>query len=197
MMSLPQSKAALRAEARRRAGPRAEEVQRVCEQVISWLQARPLSPTLVWMAMPGELDLGPVVEALPEREWLTTRTPSSGPLTVHPYRSPTELHRFGFRQPVAQVPTVSPRRVGIVLAPGLLFDRRGGRLGWGKGYYDRLLAGLSAEAPRVGVTLERWLVELVPQEPHDIPMTHLITDRGMLGPLRIVNQERGSISGNG
>lgn len=128
--------------------------------------------------MPGELDLSPVVEALPQIEWLTTRTPSSGPLTVHPYHSRNELHRFGFRQPVATSPLVSAEDIGVVLAPGLVFDRRGGRLGWGKGYYDRLLALLAPGVPRVGVTLERLLVDLVPQEPHDIPMTHLVTDLG-------------------
>ena len=149
----------------------------VCERVVTWLGARPPSPTLVWMAMAGELDLGPVVEALPERQWLTTRTPSSGPLTVHPYHSPSEHHRFGFRQPVAASTRISPSRIGVVLAPGLVFDRHGGRLGWGKGYYDRLLAEVGHKVPRVGVTLERWVEDRLPQEPHDIAMTHLITDR--------------------
>ncbi len=173
-------KSALRARARRRSAPSAGESQRVGEQVIAWLGTRHPAPTLVWMAMPGELDLGPVVDASPEREWLTTRTPSTGPLTVHPYHCAGETHRFGFRQPVATAPEVPLERIGVVLAPGLVFDRQGGRLGWGKGYYDRLLAGVAAEVPRAGVTLQRWLVERVPQESHDIPMTHLITDQGVI-----------------
>ena len=149
----------------------------VCERVLAWLGARQPSPTLVWMAMGGELDLSPVVEALPGREWLTTRTPSSGPLTVHPYHSRSERHRFGFRQPVATSSRVPPSRIGVVLAPGLVFDRHGGRLGWGMGYYDRLLAKVEPQVPKVGVTLERWLEDRLPQEPHDIAMTHLVTDR--------------------
>lgn len=127
--------------------------------------------------MAGELDLAPVVNAFPHREWLTTRTPSSGPLTVHPYHSPSERHRFGFLQPVAASSRIAPGHIGVVLAPGLLFDRHGGRLGWGKGYYDRLLGELEPQVPKVGVTLERWLEDRLPQEPHDIAMTHLITDR--------------------
>lgn len=172
-----ETKSSLRAEARRRPAPTPTESRRVCEQVAAWLGARRPAPTLVWMAMPGELDLAPVVDASPEREWLTTRTPSRGPLTVHAYHSQTEVHRFGFRQPTPSSPQVSPRRIGVALAPGLAFDRRGGRLGRGKGYYDRLLAGLTRGVPRVGVTLERLLVDRVPQAAHDIPMTHLITDR--------------------
>ena len=174
------SKADLRAQARRRPAPSAEDSQRVCEQVTGWLRTQPPVPTLVWMAMPAELDLRPVVDALADREWLTTRTPSSGPLTVHPYHSPLQLHRFGFQQPVSTAPQVPSGRIGVVLTPGLVFDLQGGRLGWGKGYYDRLLAGVPTESPRVGVTLQRRLVDRVPQEPHDIAMTHLITDQGVI-----------------
>ena len=131
------------------------------------------------MAIPGELDLEPVVARLPMIEWLTTRTPPAGPLTVHPYHSPLELHRFGFHQPVASVPKVPPARIEVALVPGLTFDTRGRRLGRGKSYYDRLLAGLPASALRVGVTLERLMAETVPVEPHDVAMTHLVTENGV------------------
>ena len=131
------------------------------------------------MAIPGELDLAPVVARLPMIEWLTTRTPPAGPLTVHPYHSPRELHRFGFHQPVASVPKVPPARIEVALVPGLTFDTRGRRLGRGKSYYDRLLAGLPASALRVGVTLERLMAETVPVEPHDVAMTHLVTENGV------------------
>ena len=83
--------------------------------------------------MPGELDLSPIVKALSEIEWLTTRTPSSGPLTVHPYHSECERHRFGFHQPVAWALEIPPARIGVVLAPGLAFDRQGGRPRLGNG----------------------------------------------------------------
>ncbi|MYB78884.1 MAG: 5-formyltetrahydrofolate cyclo-ligase [Acidimicrobiia bacterium] len=177
--STPEMKARLRAEARRMPPPTAAESDRVCRQVLGWLAPRRPGPTLVWMAIPGELDLEPVVARLSDIEWLTTRTPAVGPLTVHSYHSPLELHRFGFTQPVASAPEVSPNRIDVALAPGLAFDTRGGRLGRGKSYYDRLLAGLSANALRVGVTLERLMTETVPTESHDVSMTHLITENGV------------------
>ncbi len=177
--STSEIKTRLRAEARGRPPPTPVEAGRVCRQVIRWLAPRRPGPTLVWMAIPGELDLEPVVVRLPMIEWLTTRTPPVGPLTVHPYHSPLELHRFGFHQPVASVPEVPPARIEVALVPGLTFDTRGRRLGRGKGYYDRLLAGLPADAPRVGVTLDRLMTEIVPVEPHDVAMTHLVTENGV------------------
>ncbi|MDE0188776.1 MAG: 5-formyltetrahydrofolate cyclo-ligase [bacterium] len=178
-MSTSELKARLRAEARGRPPPAAAESRRVCSHVLEWLAPRRPGPTLVWMAIPGELDLAPVVARLPMIEWLTTRTPPAGPLTVHPYHSPRELHRFGFHQPVASVPKVPPARIEVALVPGLTFDTRGRRLGRGKSYYDRLLAGLPASALRVGVTLERLMAETVPVEPHDVAMTHLVTENGV------------------
>jgi len=178
-MSTSEKKARLRAEARGSLPPTATESGRVCGKVLGWLEARRPGPTLVWMAIPGELDLGPVVARLPMIEWLTTRTPPAGPLTVHPYHSPLELHRFGFHQPVASVPELPPTRIEVALVPGLAFDPGGRRLGRGKGYYDRLLGGLSAKALRVGVTLDRLMAETVPVDPHDVAMTHLITDNGV------------------
>lgn len=176
---MSESKDRLRAEARGRPPLTADESRSVCRQVLEWLAPRRPAPTLVWMALPGELDLGPVVARLPMIEWLTTRTPPVGPLTVHRYHSPLELHRYGFHQPTASVPEVPPARIGVALVPGLTFDTRGGRLGRGKSYYDRLLAGLSPEALRVGVTLDRLMTGTVPVEPHDVAMTHLITDSGV------------------
>ncbi len=67
----------------------------------------------------------------------------------------------------------------MALVPGLTFDTRGRRLGRGKSYYDRLLAGLPASALRVGVTLERLMAEIVPVESHDVAMTHLVTENGV------------------
>lgn len=177
--STSEMKARLRAEARRRPPTTSVESRRVNQQVLGWLAPRRPGPTLVWMAIPGELDLDPVVARLPTIEWLTTRTPPVGPLTIHPYHSLLELHRFGFHQPVASVPEVPPARIEVALVPGLTFDTLGGRLGRGKGYYDRLLAGLSSDALRVGVTLDRLMAESVPVEPHDVAMTHLITESGV------------------
>ena len=80
---------------------------------------------------------------------------------------------------MASVPEVAPARIEVALVPGLAFDPLGRRLGRGKGYYDRLLAGLPADAPRVGVTLDRLMAETVPVDPHDVAMTHLVTENGV------------------
>lgn len=82
--------------------------------------------------------------------------------------------RFEIPEPVGAGEAILPGEVDVVLIPGLAFDARGGRLGWGRGYYDRALAQAPG-ARRVGVCLEWGLVEAVPMEAHDLPMQSIVT----------------------
>ena len=65
----------------------------------------------------------------------------------------------------------------VVLVPGLAFDLRGGRIGYGAGIYDRLLAQLRPSVLRVGLAYDCQVVEkALPQAPHDRPMDYLVTE---------------------
>ncbi len=67
--------------------------------------------------------------------------------------------------------------IEVALVPGLLFDTLGGRLGYGAGIYDRLLAGLRPGTLRIGLAFDCQVrKEPLPQEPHDLPMNYLVTD---------------------
>ena len=67
--------------------------------------------------------------------------------------------------------------VEAALVLGLGFDRRGYRLGHGSGYFDRFLAGRSF--PAVGLAFEMQIVDEIPNECHDIPMSAVVTDCGI------------------
>lgn len=75
--------------------------------------------------------------------------------------------------------------IDVCICPGLAFDRHGGRLGYGGGYYDTWLA--SHDVFAVGLCMEAALVDAVPVEPHDRVMDLVITeDRAIRPPLRVV-----------
>jgi 5-formyltetrahydrofolate cyclo-ligase len=63
----------------------------------------------------------------------------------------------------------------LIIAPGVAFDRRGGRLGRGGGYYDRLLRR-AEKVPVIGLCFREQLVKKVPMKPHDVRMNKVITD---------------------
>lgn len=72
-----------------------------------------------------------------------------------------------------------PDRLKAVVTPGVAFDRAGGRLGYGGGHFDRLLAELATSTPVVGVAFERQIIQSVPVEPHDRPVDVVVTERAV------------------
>lgn len=81
--------------------------------------------------------------------------------------------RFGVREPKSGSPVVPWKQLDLVLVPGLAFDRRGARLGRGRGFYDRLLVDCAGH--RCGVAFDAQIVEAVPEEAHDRRMNSILT----------------------
>ena len=155
----------------------------------AWQLLRPLTEQLradvsILVYLASALEPDPAgVRAISPNPFAVTRTPEKGrQLTVHPFDGGTRLeqHPFGFLQPVASTPELPLDSIGLVLVPGLAFDAKGGRLGHGAGYYDRLLNRLPAGVPLVGLVHSRLLLDTVPMLEHDVPMTHVLTERALI-----------------
>ena len=71
------------------------------------------------------------------------------------------------------------------MLPALAVDRRGVRLGRGRGFYDRSLPGRNPQSRLVALVRDDELVDELPSEPHDVPMTHVLTPTGGLTTLPI------------
>jgi 5,10-methenyltetrahydrofolate synthetase len=168
----------LRRQARNLAPPSRAESAAVVSHLAGLLEPFEPSIVLTYLALPDEVDLAALVPALPRHRWAVTRTTPAG-LTLHPLDSEMETHPYGVRQPVPGSPEVSPADLDVALVPGRLFGARGERLGRGAGYYDGLLPTLRTDALRIGVTVERFVVLDLPMEPHDVAMTHLVTELGV------------------
>jgi 5-formyltetrahydrofolate cyclo-ligase len=66
--------------------------------------------------------------------------------------------------------------IDMVVIPGVAFDGKGSRLGYGKGYYDKLLSKMKKKIPIVAPAYEEQVVEYIPSEPHDIKIDKIVTD---------------------
>ncbi|MDL2343360.1 5-formyltetrahydrofolate cyclo-ligase [Deinococcus sp. MIMF12] len=148
----------------------------VCAHLAAFLHARGARRVLAYHALPGEPDVGALAAGF---ELLTTRArfQPAPHLTLHPWDTATEVSRFGVRQPPAPTPRVALETVDAVLLPGLAFDRFGVRLGYGGGFYDRLLPGFSGLT--VGVVPEALVVDALPTEAHDLRAGFLATEGGV------------------
>ena len=87
-----------------------------------------------------------------------------------------EKQHFGICQPKAgKVREVPLKDIGLVVVPGIAFDRRNMRLGRGHGYYDRFLSCLPPGTKTVGLAFDFQVVDHLPQDDHDIPVWKTIT----------------------
>lgn len=85
---------------------------------------------------------------------------------------------FGISEPGEDCPLMDREEIGLVLAPAVCYDRRGYRLGFGGGYYDRWLEGFSGV--KVGLCRAAVLQDRVPVEPHDARADLLLTEEESL-----------------
>ena len=150
----------------------------VVEHLAAWPPIHGVIAT--FLPMPGEVDLTSLLE-IPHGRFVVPRIEADDHLTLHDLRS-AELvrHPWGFLEPSPSSVPIDPDGVDVILVPGMAFDRRGGRLGRGKGMYDRLLARLAHGVVRIGVVSGAGVVDAVPLADHDMRVDWLVTERGVL-----------------
>jgi 5-formyltetrahydrofolate cyclo-ligase len=86
---------------------------------------------------------------------------------------------FELSEPSADLPALPIEQIDLFIIPGLAFDRAGGRLGWGKGYYDRALQQCP-RATRVAVGFSLQIVQSVPRDRWDQTMDWIISEADTL-----------------
>lgn len=91
--------------------------------------------------------------------------------------------------------------IDMVIVPGVVFDRRGYRIGYGGGYYDRYLMDIPSHIPRVAIAHEMQIVEEIPVDSWDMRIDHLITEGTIYNfkriedyGIRIGSMERGPLN---
>lgn len=88
--------------------------------------------------------------------------------------------RYGIMEPGAGCTIVDPGQAQLLIVPGVVFDKNGIRIGYGKGFYDRALHMLEGSGRIWGFCYGFQLVESIAGEPHDVVMDAVVTEFGVL-----------------
>lgn len=170
----------------------------ICSKIIrhpDWSKAEQERATFfAYVPFRSEVDLKPLLSRLWEQglPLLLPRVEAAGKrMTLHYTTSwhDLEVGRWGLMEPRQELPVWhTETAIDWMIVPGLAFDRGGGRLGYGGGYYDRWYAGLAPTATEKGWTLPRRIapafslqvVDKVPIDSHDMTITDLITESGWI-----------------
>lgn len=152
--------------------------QAVHAAVDDWLASHPGPRTIaVFRALPGEVDLSEITARHCDRRWVYPRV-AGDELVFHVVENPEEdlsPGTMGIREPLPDLPRVEVDVIDAFFCPGLAFDARGGRLGRGRGYYDRMLARARPDALKMGVCFPQQLVPDTFALAYDIPMDGVLT----------------------
>jgi len=177
------SKRALRDQVRalRDALPAHERVRRseeISRRLFSIEAVAEAATVMAFSSFASEVETKPIIERL-VREGRRVALPrvESGEIVAARYRpgEPVRTATFGASEPTG-AEILAPEEIDVVVTPGLAFDRRGRRVGYGRGFYDRFLARTGTTTARIGICFSVQLVGDVPYGETDLAVDIVVTE---------------------
>lgn len=152
----------------------------ICERLQAWSGFKEARTLLVYSSHCQEPDLTSIFQT-PDKIWGLPRCQQQDLIwhICHPIQDREKLQpdRFGILSPQPNLPLIQVTTVDLILIPCVAIDRLGYRLGYGGGYYDRLLAKPDWQAiPTLGIVFESACVEQLPHQAWDLPLTGFCTE---------------------
>jgi 5-formyltetrahydrofolate cyclo-ligase len=191
---IPADKHSLRTRllARRDALSEAERVEmsrRITERVMSLVEFQRASTLLLFASFGTEVNTWPLMRKILQMgNRLLLPAVCRRSRCMH-LRHVQDVYRdlqpgvWGIMEPTEHCVQMQPSELDFVLLPGVAFDTFGGRLGYGGGYYDRLLLQLAEQKPEaalVAVAFETQIVPKVPVGPTDLPVPTIVTEKRII-----------------
>ncbi len=183
-MKAVESKSEIRKELlRRRSSLDEEEKERlsqsICLRIASLPEYKGAHNILFFYPVKGEPDIRALlIRAIKEGRALLPKVKGKD-LSLHRVSSLSNLSpgAYGIPEPSAGEEE-DPSCIDLLLVPGVGFDLEGFRLGWGKGYYDRLLK--RAGGTKVGVAFSFQVLERLPRDHWDVPVDAVVTEKEVI-----------------
>lgn len=149
----------------------------ICENIEAWDIFQQGQTILSYMPIKSEVALTPLMKRHPQKRWALPRIiPEENHRMVFHEYDPNRMirHSFGMEEPSPDSPIIHPAEIELALIPGVAFDRRGFRLGYGGGYFDRFLEHF--RGVRAGISFRAALVDAVPHSVYDVPMQWIVME---------------------
>jgi 5-formyltetrahydrofolate cyclo-ligase len=165
---------------------RAARDAKICRNILSSAAYRYADVILMFYPMKAEVDIFPVMEAAlatGKRVAFPRCNAEDHTMIFYFVNSMEDFEKgaYGLREPFAALPAFDPATDGeknvLCIVPAVVYDRRGYRIGYGGGYYDRFF-GVFRPAS-IGVAYEEFIVKNVPHGRYDISVDVVVSERGI------------------
>ena len=189
-MQIAIERARVRAETRHRRDALPSETRtrfsrRILDATAPWIQREGFGSVMLYLNMRSEVETTGLLEQLLDSgkqvcaPVVDTEHLALIPRRIQNLKTEVVRHRYGMLEPSEACPLFPIEHLQLIVVPGIAFDRRGYRLGYGKGFYDRFLMKCP-HAVAIGLAYRVQLVEdTFPQE-WDVPVQHIFTETGRI-----------------
>lgn len=196
-MDITQKRESIRAETLRQRenlspAERATHSKQIVTHVIEWIQQSEkrrkkcsFSAVMVYLSMKSEVETEELIEFLFNEgkqviaPVVDTKSGLLIPKRIQNLEKDLVTHPYGMLEPNANCPTFPSDQIQLIIVPGIAFDVKGYRLGYGEGFYDRFIP-TCPNAVTIGIAFQAQLVEHTFPQPWDVPVQHIFTEKGML-----------------
>lgn len=146
----------------------------ICDRLQTATIFKEAETILAYFSFRQEVDLTTLFEL--NKSWAFPRCVGKS-LVWHSWQPTDSLQtgKYGILEPQPNAPKIDPTTADLILVPAVACDRRGYRLGYGGGFYDRLLSS-KFDVPTIGVVFDFACVTLLPIDPWDIPLNFVCTE---------------------
>lgn len=175
---------------------RREKSTKITSHLVEWIQNMktleeiPFHTIMVYLSIQSEVVTEELIDYLfkqgkrviaPEVETDNTQLI---PRLIQNLETDLEKHNYGMLQPKKACPIISHDQIALIIVPGIAFDLKGYRLGYGKGFYDRFLPTCH-NAITIGIAFQEQIVEDTFPQPWDVPVQYIFTENGMVERINL------------
>jgi len=138
---------------------------------------------MLYISKPDEADTRHLfLHLLAEGKKVVLPRTSIAERAITPYyvKSDSELEpsSFGVMEPRIECKICPTEEIDAIIIPGVAFDEKCNRLGYGFGFYDRFLKG--AKGVKIGICTDAQIYPSIPIEPHDVPMGYVVSEKRII-----------------
>lgn len=166
-----------------RSTPNVAEAQIAIAQYVAQIEGfKNAENVLTYVAFGSEVRMRSIMDLHPEKHYFSTRIErqEKGEMTIRSLRGAKMIkHPFGPYEPSEDSDIADPQSIDVAIVPGLAFDQEGRRLGYGRGFYDRMIPRMRDDVVLIGVTFNALITSSLPSEEHDERVHYIVSESGI------------------
>ena len=159
--------------------------RQIVDAVGHWIQNEGFDAVMLYLSMRSEVETGGLLEGLLQAgkrvcaPVVDTERTRLIPRRIRDGKTDLVRHPYGMLEPGTTCPIFPIAQLQLIVVPGIAFDRKGYRLGYGKGFYDRFLTNCPQTVP-IGLAYQIQVVKDTFPKAWDMPVQHIFTETGRI-----------------